>query len=79
MNFIQMCLSGEALEDEIDEFVERWHEGDEGLGLELHEYLGMTWDEYKLWGATPSALRFILAAHAENKTLDAVLQPEKYA
>lgn len=28
--------------------IERWHMGD-GEEMELHEYLGWTWDEYSLW------------------------------
>lgn len=31
--------------EEFDQKVEEWH-GGAGAGLELHEYLGMTWDEY---------------------------------
>jgi hypothetical protein len=32
----------------LDDLVDRWHEGD-GEGVELHEYLGMSWDEYCKW------------------------------
>lgn len=32
--------------EEFDTLVEKWHQGD-GTGLKLHEYLGMTWEEYK--------------------------------
>lgn len=35
-------------EDEIDDFVEKWHE-DENTTQELHEYLGMSWEEYSAW------------------------------
>ncbi|QDP50227.1 MAG: hypothetical protein Tp178MES00d2C33159851_17 [Prokaryotic dsDNA virus sp.] len=31
---------------DIDQMVEDWHNG-AGEGLELHEYLGMSWEEYK--------------------------------
>jgi hypothetical protein len=31
---------------DLDDWVERWHDGDSKL--ELHEYLGMTWEEYGL-------------------------------
>lgn len=30
----------------FDTMVERWHE-DEDTDLELHEYMGLTWEEYK--------------------------------
>ncbi len=32
--------------EDVDDLVERWHDG-EGIGLALHEYLGMTMEEYK--------------------------------
>lgn len=31
-------------DEEFESKVEEWHEGDSKL--ELHEYLGMTWEEY---------------------------------
>jgi hypothetical protein len=34
-------------QDFIDELIDEWHAGDSPLPL--HEYLGMTWEEYKLW------------------------------
>ena len=40
------------LQDEIDDFVEKWHE-DENATQELHEYLGMSWEEYSVWAAKP--------------------------
>jgi hypothetical protein len=39
--------------EELDDLVDRWHNG-EGEGLELHEYLGMTWEEYEQWLTSPS-------------------------
>jgi len=45
-----------VLEEDIHRFVEDWHEGREGAGMELHEYLGMSWKEYGVWVATPAAL-----------------------
>lgn len=35
-------------EAELDEAIERWHAGD-GARLELHEYLGWTWEQYINW------------------------------
>jgi hypothetical protein len=47
LNFVDACLQGEALIEDIDEYIERWHEGDSEK--ELHEFLGFTKDEYELW------------------------------
>jgi len=76
--FIDLCLSGDALEEEIDSFVARWHDGD-GADEQLHEYLGMSWQEYSLWGTTPSLLRYIIAARRRGTTLDEAVNDERYA
>ena len=59
-NFVGLCLSGEALADEIDDYVEAWHEG--GSGLPLYTVLGMTREEYSSWVEDPSVLSEILEA-----------------
>ena len=33
---------------DLDDLIEEWH-NTEGDGIPLHEFLGMTWDEYKRW------------------------------
>jgi hypothetical protein len=40
--------------EEMDQRVEDWHEGRGGVGQPLHEYLGLTWDEYSKWVTQPS-------------------------
>lgn len=77
-SFVQMCISGDALEVEVDEYVELWHSGKLGDG-ELHDYLGMTWEEYSIWGTTPSVLRYIIAARKRGTTLDKELSDQRYA
>ena len=49
MTFISNCLAGKAFMDEIDDYVARWHSGLAGKNQELHEFLGMSWEEYSLW------------------------------
>lgn len=39
--------------DEIDDAVDRWHQGD-GKGIDLHEYLGWSWEDYGKWVQYPS-------------------------
>ncbi len=63
-NFMDMCLSGEALPDEIGDFVDRWHESDGTLSI--HEFLGMTREEYLSWVKDPNVLpRIPGARHLE--------------
>lgn len=38
---------GRVHHHDIDDLVDEWHKGDSDLPL--HEYLGMTWDEYQAW------------------------------
>ncbi len=78
MSFIDLCLSGDVLEDEIDGFVDSWHE-DESTDLKLHEYLGMSWDEYSVWATRPSILPFILLARNKGTTFDVELNQERLA
>lgn len=77
MNFIEMCLAGDVLEDEIDDFVDQWHDGEAGKGQELYEFLGMSWKEYSIWATNPSILPFILSAHKNGSNLDVELNQER--
>lgn len=65
--FMQLALNGEVLPDEIDDFVEAWHESD--AGGELHEYLGMTAGEYSLWVSNPDFISIIIAARYNDEPL----------
>lgn len=46
-------------EDEFDNKIQEWHEG-AGGDVEVHEYLGITLEEYQDWfrtGEVPESLR----------------------
>lgn len=79
MNFIQECLRGDVPKEEIDQFVEAWHQGREGADVMLHEYLGMEWSEYQLWSTTPSVLPFVLTAHKNGTSLQEELNRDRPA
>lgn len=78
MSFVNLCINGDVLEDEVDDFVDSWHD-DEETTLELHEYLGMTWDEYSVWSIKPSILPFIISARKNGTTFDSELNQERLA
>jgi hypothetical protein len=78
MGFVEQCLSGDVLEDEIDDFVEQWH-ASENISEDLHVFLGMTWDEYSVWATKPSILPFILSARKKNTSFDNELNQERLA
>jgi hypothetical protein len=62
--FVEKCLSGEAVADEIDDYIDQWHE-ECGTG-ELYEFLGFTQEEYALWVDRPEALGQILDARKHH-------------
>jgi hypothetical protein len=65
----------DALHGEIDDFIARWHEGAgaQAQSLPLHEYLGLTLDEYELWVHDPDVLAQVLLARRESRPLREVM------
>ena len=45
--FIDACLNGEAVLDDVEDYIEYWHT--HKTDVELHEFLGMTSHEYANW------------------------------
>lgn len=70
-NFVQSCLNGDAFLDEIDDFIDQWHDSDSEEPL--HEYLGLTEREYLLWVEKPEILPFLVTAHKEDKPVGEIL------
>lgn len=69
--FMELAIDGYREADEIDDFVSEWH--DAGSGLKLHEFLGMTHEEYTLWVAEPDLISLIVGARVQHRPLlDAV-------
>jgi hypothetical protein len=56
--------------DEIDDYVDHWHANPDGQAL--HDYLGMTRDEYALWLGSPDSLALIIASRKLHKPLDVI-------
>jgi len=59
-SYVDYRLASPANAEPIDLWVQRWHEGD-GWGS-LHEFLGMTRDEYASWVRDASYLDRVLAS-----------------
>ena len=70
MTFVEKCLAGEALADDVDDYVDLWHEGEGDPGASLAEFLGFTGMEYRLWAEKPHLLPFILNARRGGISLD---------
>lgn len=58
MTFMEMVRRKIVTWNDIDDFIDLWHKTD--TGCSLHEYLGMSWEEYSLWLENPE-----LAYHIE--------------
>lgn len=39
-------------DEEIDDLIKAWHFDNAGPGLELHEFLGWTWEQYAYWAVS---------------------------
>ena len=73
-SFVDKCLAGDAFAHEMDDFIDKWHEG--GEDQELHEFLGMTEQEYDVWVERPESLSYILFARRHEMRLAEALQLE---
>ena len=71
-SFIQMCLDGDALDSEIDEFVRKWHASSSEETLQ--QFLGMTDEEYNAWVLDDSVLPLILKARRYGEPFSRVIQ-----
>ncbi len=70
ISFIDKCISGDAFLDEVDDYVDAWHDNSSSEDVELYEYLGMTWQEYSLWITNPNILGLIVDARRKGQSLE---------
>ena len=71
-SIVDRMLSGEACDlTRIDDEIDAWHEAD--TRAPLHEWLGLTPDEYQLYVEKPASIRIILAARRHNRSLKELL------
>lgn len=64
---MHLALRGDAMSDEIEDFVEAWH-GSES-NEEIYDFLGMTWEEYSLWMTDPDFIELIIYARRSQRPL----------
>jgi hypothetical protein len=75
--YMGLLLSGDALQEDIDDYVDAWHDSDDDMAAaaeELPDFLGMTHREYELWAERPTALPFIACAHKTGHPVENVIQ-----
>ena len=75
---VERFLSGEECDlSRIDDEIDAWHEAH--TTVPLHEWLGLTPDEYELYVEKPAAIRIILAARHHNRSLKELLSAKDSA
>ena len=65
--FVDLYLDGEAIPEEIDDFVDQWH--DSNAVATLAEFLGFRDEEYAVWVEHPQSLSVILFARKHHVPL----------
>ena len=65
--FVERCLNGDALVEDIDDFVDQWHDGHDDRSL--REAIGLSKHEYDLWVQDASAFRIILFARSKELSI----------
>jgi hypothetical protein len=73
--FFALYDSGRATVEQIDDFVEAWHESGDDERRSLAEYLGVTDEEYGVLMITDRALPAILAARRVSHPLRDFVAP----
>jgi hypothetical protein len=74
--FIDKCVLGEVtnFNEEINDAIDEWHDAPTRRStchgsylLPLHEWLGMSWDEYNRWVQDASYLKIIIKNRRDLK------------
>lgn len=73
--FVNLCVDGQYRIEDVDDFIDQWHEG--ASENDLHEFLGMSWDEYASWVTNPSVLPCVIKAR--KKAYSKILQEKSAA
>jgi hypothetical protein len=76
-SFIERCLKGNALMEEIDDYVERWHNSAEKESL--RDFLGMSKPEFSLWINDPDVLPYIIFSRREERPFVQVVNDNYYS
>lgn len=72
--FFDLYRDGRVTAEQIDDFIDAWHESDESEHRPLAEFLGMTEDEYSLWLASHDALPLLVAARQDGRSVADVVR-----
>lgn len=68
-SFLDLYSAGQVTADDIDDFIDAWHESDDTEHRPLAAFLGMTEDEYSVWLASHQALPLLVAARRDGRPI----------
>lgn len=73
--FIDRAVRGDFsdLDVAFDEHVEAWHAN--SSVLPLHEWLGLSWEEYRLVAETPDGLQAVVVARVNERAVSQQIPP----
>jgi len=72
--FLSLCLAGQALHQDIDDFVDAWHDSEDPRTLQ--EYLGFNNHEYSCWVKDAQCLKDIIFSHYKGEGHSELERPE---
>ncbi|HEY1931501.1 MAG TPA: hypothetical protein VGG99_05780 [Acetobacteraceae bacterium] len=77
--FFDLYSRGDVTPDAIEDFVGRWHDDVDpwARDMPLHEYLGLTHEEYEVWLYDPRSLPCILRSRQSGEDLVRIMA-ERY-
>jgi len=67
--FLDLYAAGSVAADDIEDFIDAWHESGASEERTLAQLLGMSDDEYIVWLASRKALPLIVAARRDRRGL----------
>jgi hypothetical protein len=67
--FLELYRNGQVSAQQVEDFIEVWHDSDGTEQRPLAEFLGMAEDEYTVWMASRKALPAIIAARQQGRPL----------
>lgn len=68
-NFIQDCLEGDAILNDLDKYIDKWHDDTTDDAQTLQEFLGLTAYEYHQWILTGSNTIFREIVHCRHHSI----------
>ena len=71
-NFIKDCINGDALLQDIDDYIDKWHDSE--IDEPLFSYLGMSKKEYALFVEDENYLASIVTAHKEDVDIETIMK-----